>query len=96
MVHRQTGGNLAELLEQLAQVIRERYRVRGMIDALTAEGRIQAYLLLALPVLLLVLLTIINRSYTQRLLEHPWLLIMTAASMLVGGIWMRRIINFDH
>jgi tight adherence protein B len=95
-VHRQTGGNLAELLEQLAQVIRERYRVRGIINALTAEGRIQAYLLLALPVLMLVLLTIINRTYTQRLFEHPWLLVLTAVSMLVGGVWMRRIINFDH
>ncbi len=96
MVHRQTGGNLADLLEQLAQVIRERYRVRGIINALTAEGRIQAYVLLALPVLMLVLLTIINRTYTQRLFEHPWLLVVTGLSMLVGGAWMRRIINFDH
>lgn len=96
MVHRQTGGNLADLLEQLAQVIRERYRVRGIINALTAEGRIQAYILLALPVLMLILLTVINRAYTQRLFEHPWLLVFTGLAMLAGGVWMRRIINFDH
>ena len=41
MVHRQTGGNLAELLDKLSKVIRDRYRIRGTIKALTAEGRLQ-------------------------------------------------------
>ena len=61
MVHRQTGGNLSELLDKLSTVIRERYRIRGQIKALTAEGRFQAYVLLALSLFMLVALSILNR-----------------------------------
>src|SRR6202030_4138555 len=56
MVHNQTGGNLAELLDRLSTVIRDRYRIRGSIQALTAEGRMQMMILLALPPLMLAVL----------------------------------------
>ena len=49
LVQQQTGGNLAELLDKLADVVRERFRIRGKIKALTAEGRMQALVLLVLP-----------------------------------------------
>lgn len=96
VVHRQTGGNLSELLEKLAQVIRERYRIRGVIRAVTAEGRAQAGILLALPVVLLVLLTALNPSYTRQLYDHPSLLTITVFSMTVGGIWMQRIVRSNY
>lgn len=95
VVHRQTGGNLSDLLENLAVIIRDRYRVKGVIAALTAEGRLQAYILLALPIVMLMGLTLFNRDYVQELYNRPWLLGLTGLGMLIGAVWMRRIINFN-
>ncbi len=67
-----------------------------MISALTAEGRAQAYVLLALPVLLFMVMYVLNREYAQLLLEVPALLITTAGFMLFGALWMRKIINFGY
>ena len=95
MVHRQTGGNLADLLEKLAKVIRERYRIRGAIKALTAEGRLQAVMLLALPPVFMLLLLFINRPYIMLLFGHPKLLAGMFVTMTVGAVWMHKIVNFD-
>jgi tight adherence protein B len=95
MVQRQTGGNLAELLNKLATIIRDRYRVSGMIRAMTAEGRLQAWILLALPPFLLAAITLINRPYATVLFQYPKLLLVMVAFMTVGAVWMRRIVNFD-
>jgi tight adherence protein B len=95
LVQQQTGGNLAEMLDRLATLIRERFRIRGKIRALTAEGRIQALVLLALPPLLLLLILLLNRSYGEILLENPNLLIGMFVSEAVGALWIRKIVNFD-
>jgi len=95
MVHRQTGGNLSTLLEKLATVIRERYRIRGAIKALTAEGRLQMIILLALPPVMLLAMLVLNRSYAMVLFEYPALLIGMFTSMAIGAMWMQKIISFD-
>jgi tight adherence protein B len=95
LVQQQTGGNLAEMLDRLAALIRERFRIRGKIRALTAEGRIQALVLLALPPLLLLAILLLNRSYGEILLENPNLLIGMFVSEAVGALWIRKIVNFD-
>ncbi len=95
MIHRQTGGNLAVLLEKLANVIRDRYRIHGMIKALTAEGRLQAAILLALPPGMFVVLSLVSPTYMATLYEYPMLLVAMFASMTIGGLWMKRIISFD-
>ncbi len=95
LVQQQTGGNLAEILDNLAAVIRERFRIRGKIRALTAEGRLQAIILLALPPLMFVLLLFLNRDYGQVLLRHPGLLIGVFVAEFFGALWIRKIINFD-
>jgi tight adherence protein B len=95
MIHRQTGGNLAELLGKLSNVIRQRYRIRGAIKSFTAEGRLQAVILLLLPPVLLGVMTLVNRPYAATLFQHPALLAATGISMLVGGAWMQRIVSFD-
>lgn len=96
VVHRQTGGNLAELLENLSGTIRERYRVKGIINSLTAEGRMQAYVLLALPLILLFSLTVLNPDYMRELYLRPGLLLATGLGMFIGAIWMRRIVRFNY
>jgi tight adherence protein B len=95
LVQQQTGGNLAELLERLATVIRERFRIRGKVRVLTAEGRYQALVLLALPVALFLILMVVNRNYAQVLLEHPGLLAGMFFFEVVGALWIRKIVNFD-
>ena len=95
LVQQQTGGNLAELLDKLSHIIRERYKLRGKIQALTAEGRMQAMVLLGLPPGLFLLMLVMNRSYAGMLLEHPSLIWMTVISETIGGLWIRKIVNFD-
>lgn len=94
LVQKQTGGNLAAILENLAAVVRERFRVRDKIRVLTAEGRLQAAVLLALPPLMLVVMLFLNPGYTGVLLEHPYHLAGAVASMAFGSWWIRRIVNF--
>lgn len=94
-VQRQTGGNLAELLEKLATVVRDRFRIRGRIRVLTAEGRIQAVVLLAMPPVIFLMMLFINPGYTGVLLEHPRALAGLGVSMGIGTLWIRRIVNFD-
>jgi tight adherence protein B len=95
LVQRQTGGNLAELLEKLSGVVRERFRIKGKIRVLTAEGRLEAAVLLALPPLVFLLILFLNRRYAQGLLDHPNLIVGMLIMMGLGTLWIRKIINFD-
>jgi tight adherence protein B len=95
LVQQQTGGNLAEMLEKLATVVRERFRLWAKIRTLTAEGRFQAAVLLALPPFMFCVILFLNRSYAQVLLDNPALLVGMFVSEAVGALWIRKIVNFD-
>jgi tight adherence protein B len=95
MIHRQTGGNLTELLDKLGKVIRDRARIRGHVKGLTAEGLLQAYVLIGLPPAMLAAMWFINRPYAMVFFEEYYLLIGMLVSMSFGWFWMRRIVNFD-
>jgi tight adherence protein B len=95
LVQQQTGGNLAEMLDRLAGIIRERYKLRGKIKALTAEGRFQAIVLLGLPPAVFLIMLGMNRDYAGILLEYPSLIWATLISEALGAIWIRKIVNFD-
>jgi tight adherence protein B len=95
LIQQQTGGNLAELLEKLAKVIRDRFRIRAKVRALTAEGRFQAIVLLALPPVLLALILLINRRYGMVIFDHPNILVAMLISEFLGALWIRKIVNFD-
>jgi tight adherence protein B len=95
LIQTQTGGNLAELLEKLAAMIRDRSRIQGKIQSFTAEGRLQAGILLALPPLLFLVILVLNRTYAAVLLDHPSLLVGMFVCEALGALWIRRIINFD-
>jgi tight adherence protein B len=95
LVHRQSGGNLTELLDNIAHVVRQRFKMRREIKSLTGEGRMQAVVLLALPIVVWIGLYFVARDYATSLLEHTSLLVATLTSMLIGAVWIRRIVNFD-
>jgi tight adherence protein B len=95
LVQQQTGGNLAELMDRLSAIIRERYKIRGQVQSLTAEGRMQAAVLLGLAPALFVLMLVMNRNYAGILLEHPVLIWTTLGFEAFGALWIRKIVNFD-
>lgn len=94
-VQREAGGNLASILENLSKVIRERFRIRGEVQALTAEGRFQAAVLLCLPLAIFGVMYLLNPEHMSILLEYPQLIAAGFVSELIGAVWIRRIINFD-
>jgi tight adherence protein B len=95
VVQQQTGGSLAEMLDKLSQMIRQRYRTQGHIQTLTAEGRMQAIVLLGLPVVMFFGFLLMLPEYESKLLDHPALIMATIGLELAGALWIRKIINFD-
>lgn len=90
------GGNLSQLLTKLSQVIRDREKMREKVVALTAEGRLQAYMMIALPIGLAGIMSLISPTYLVPLFDYKALIVGTLMWMGVGYFWMQRIINFDQ
>ncbi len=95
IVQQQTGGNLAELLDKLAAVVRDRFRMQSRIRALTAEGRLQAVVLLILPFAIMGILMLVSSTYAASLIQHPGVVVVMIAIETVGALWIRRIVRFD-
>jgi tight adherence protein B len=95
LIQRQTGGNMAEVLERLGGLLRERQRLRRRVRALTAEGRLQGATLLVLPFVVFGAMMAVNRTYAEALLEHTSLLAVMGAVMAVGAVWIHKIVNFE-
>ncbi|WP_020474688.1 type II secretion system F family protein [Zavarzinella formosa] len=95
LLQQQTGGNLSEVLDRLAALIRTRLRLRQQVRTLTAEGRLQGITLAVLPALMFVALYLANRRYAQMLLDRPSLLLATGALVCIGLLWIRKIVRFD-
>jgi tight adherence protein B len=95
IIQQQTGGNLAQLVENLASVVRDRLRIRDKVKALTGEGRMQAAVLLAMPPFMFVVMLFLRPSYAHELLARPNLMVGMAISMAFGALWIRKIINFE-
>lgn len=97
-IQRDVGGNLAEVLDIVAHTIRERDAVRRQIKSLTAEGRLSAYILIGLPIVIFMLLMIVNPVYLEPLLTTPTGLLMLlfgAGLLVVGSIWLFRLTRIE-
>jgi tight adherence protein B len=95
LVQRRSGGNVVELLNNLADVVRKRIRLQGKVRAATGEARLQAVVLLVLPVAVFISMYFLNRDYAQVLLSRPKVLAVLAACQAMGTIWIRHIVNFE-
>lgn len=96
MIQRQTGGDLAEVLDNIGGVIRERIELAGLVRGLTAEGRLSGWVLFALPALVFFASMYLNPAYATVLLEDPrgQIMLMIAGGMQLMGIAMIRwIVN---
>jgi tight adherence protein B len=95
-INREVGGNLAEVLDQVNETIRERGEIKGHIKALAAEGKFSAYILIAMPFGIVGMLLTISPNYMNPMFSHPLGWVMIGASfvmMTIGALWMRKIID---
>jgi len=95
-INREVGGDLAEVLDQVAGTIRERSEIKGQIRSLSAEGKMSAYVLMALPMGVAVILAFINPGYLNVFVEKPLGIAMLVGGLLmfvVGGFWMSRTVK---
>jgi len=98
LIQRDTGGNLAEILDNLAHVVRERFKIRRQIRVHTAHGRFTGYVLLALPAALGVALTFLNPEHMNLLFKERMGQIMLLAAIVlqtVGFLWIRQVIKIE-
>ena len=98
IIQRSTGGNLAEILNNIAHLIRERIKFQGKIRVLSAEGRISAVILIALPFVIALALHFLNPNYLNALLTEPVGRIMAGATvimMILGALVMKKVITIE-
>jgi tight adherence protein B len=95
-IQRETGGNLAEILEKVAQTIRDRFKIMEDLNTLTTQSRMSAYLLCAMPLFIGVVMTIINTDYMSVLWRDPrghQMIGVAAAMQLVGILIVKKIMQ---
>ncbi len=98
LIQREVGGNLAEILDTLAETIRERFMIRRQVRVYTAQGRLTGYLLAALPFAMAFLITLLNRDYLVILFEEPIGKVLVAVALIlqvVGFLVIRRIVHIE-
>ncbi|HLA83789.1 MAG TPA: type II secretion system F family protein [Thermoguttaceae bacterium] len=96
VLQRQTGGDLAEILDKIGSLVRQRFAIWGQVQALTGEGRLSGIVLLALPVLLFVVVYQMNPDYISLLLTDPLGKKMLAGAIvlqILGALVIRKIVN---
>ncbi|MCU0704304.1 MAG: type II secretion system F family protein [Fimbriiglobus sp.] len=96
IIQRQTGGDLAEILDRIGHVIRERIKILGQVKALTAEGRLSGIVLIALPVGLFILMLWMKPDYIELLWKDSMGQMMSIGaiiSMLIGTFAIKKIVD---
>ena len=98
LIQRETGGNLSEILDNLARVVRERFKILRQVRVHTAHGRLTGYVLLALPAALGVVLLMLNPEHMNVLFrEHMGQMMLLAAIVMqtIGYFWIRHVIKIE-
>jgi tight adherence protein B len=98
-IHREVGGDLAEVLATVCSTIRERNQIRRQVKALSAEGKLSAAVLMALPFGVTGFLAVSNPTYILKFTQSMvgWGLLVAAGVLLfVGGLWLRKVVTFKY
>jgi len=98
LIQRETGGNLSEILENLAHVVRERFKILRQVRVYTAHGRLTGYVLLALPAVLAIALSFINPEHMNMLFRERMGQIMLMVAMVMqffGFMWIRQVVKIE-
>lgn len=98
LIQQQIGGNLAEILDNIGTTIRDRVKIEGEIQALTAEGKLSGVILTLLPFAMAGIIFIIKPGYLRPLIQEPmgiWLIIGGLTLQAIGGLVIRRMLTLD-
>ena len=98
LVQRETGGNLAEILERIAAVVRGRFKLQRKVKTLSAEGRLSAWILALVPLVLFAVIWVTSPDYLPMLLEEEAgqkMIIYGVVSGIIGIFWVKRIIRIE-
>lgn len=98
LIQREVGGNLAEILDNIAHTIRQRFTIRRQLRVYTAQARLSGYILAVLPVAVGTVIFFLNREYMMTLLDEPvghWMLASAAILQVMGYLWIRRIVDIE-
>jgi tight adherence protein B len=98
LIQRETGGNLSEILENLAHVVRERFKILRQVRVYTAHGRMTGYVLLALPAVLCIALAFINPDHMNLLFRErmgQMLLLIAIGMQVIGYLWIRQVVKIE-
>ncbi len=98
LIQRETGGNLSEILENLAHVVRERFKILRQVRVYTAHGRLTGYVLLALPAVLAIALSFINPEHMNLLFRERMgqIMLMVAIGMqFLGFLWIKQVVKIE-
>jgi tight adherence protein B len=96
VIQRQTGGDLAEILDKISHIIRERFKILGQVQALTGEGRISGVVLMALPIVLFFVVYHLNPDYVMLLFTDPLgrkMIAVAAVLQIMGAVCIKKIVN---
>ena len=96
IVQRETGGNLAEILEKISHLIRERFKLQGHIQVLSSEGKLSAMILITLPFGIALTLYVLNPGYISTLFTDPIgriLITFALVMMIIGAFVMKRMVE---
>jgi tight adherence protein B len=98
IIQRETGGNVAEILDNISRLIRERIQFARQVKALTAEGRYSAIVLISLPIVLFIYIYFANYKYISQLWKDPigiYMLIGAVIAQIIGAALIKRIVTID-
>ena len=98
LIQREVGGNLAEILDKISYVVRQRFTIRRQLRVITAEGRMSMWVLMGLPPGMALILLMMNPAYMMTLFRDPIGHAMIWASVVMsiaGFIWIRKIVNIE-
>jgi tight adherence protein B len=98
IIQKETGGNLAEILDGIASTVRERYRFFGKLRSLTAEGRMSAWFVSLMPLVITVFLVLTQPAYMIRLVDNDLgrtILAGGTGAWVLGVVWFQRLTQFD-
>ena len=96
VIQRQAGGDLAEILDKIGYIIRQRFKIMGQVQALTGEGRISGVVLMALPIALFFAVYYLNPDYVMLLFTDELGRKMIAGGIVLqvlGALWIKKIVN---
>jgi tight adherence protein B len=99
LTQRESGGNLSEILDNLAAVIRDRFKVKRQVRAVTAHGRITGWILSGMPVVLAIILAVVSPGYMKPMLTDPIGIKMIAIGgvmQVIGALVIRKLVNIRY